>query len=62
MLWVHFNGRRKVHEVYVKKYSCGGEDNVIYAATQDLCDTTDAIVPMSASDSSRIEAMREFFR
>lgn len=62
MLWVYFNGRRRVHEVFVKRYTLGGEDEPIYVATQDLCDTTDAIVPLTARDSTRIEAMRELFK
>lgn len=61
MVWVHFNGRDRVHEVYVKKY-VHGNNWPIYAATQEPCDTTDQLVPTTALDDSAVDSLRQFFK
>ena len=60
MVWIHFNARRKVKEVYVKKYVLV-DDWGIYLAKQDPCDVTDPIVAATRADSSKIDALTEFF-
>lgn len=45
MLWVHFNSRGHVNEVYAKKYFALGMDSKgIYSVKLDPCDTTDRTV------------------
>lgn len=61
MVWVHFNDRDRVHEVYVKKYVHGNKWP-IYVTTQDLCDTTDQLVPATALDDPALDSLRQFFK
>ena len=45
MLWVHFNSRGKVNEVYAKRYFAMGVDSEgIYMKKLSPCDTTDQTV------------------
>lgn len=63
MLWVHFNSRGKVKEVYVKRY-VGIERRPIYVAALSPCDTTDrtiATVEWAESDSVALGRLKEFF-
>ncbi len=42
MVWVHFNSRGHLDEVYVKEYfDCGIDRKLVYIAKLDPCDPTD---------------------
>lgn len=60
MVWVHFNERKHVHEVFVKKYEMG-DDNGVYNAKENPCDPTDPIVPLSDADSAHVRALGDLF-
>lgn len=60
MLWVHFNERKHVRSVYVKKYEMG-DDNGVYWAHENPCDPTDTIVPLSDADSAHVRALGDLF-
>jgi len=45
MLWVHFNSRGHVQQVYAKQYFALGMDSRgVYTVALDPCDTTDRTV------------------
>ncbi|HEY0978101.1 MAG TPA: hypothetical protein VGE21_11590 [Flavobacteriales bacterium] len=58
MLWVHFNSRGHVHEVYAKQYS-GLEGQGIYMLKLDPCDTTDRTVKPSPAYYDETMALRQ---
>ncbi len=60
MLWVRFNERKHVYEVFVKKYERGSDPGV-YWAHGNPCDPTDPIVPLSDADPAHVRALAELF-
>jgi hypothetical protein len=60
MLWVHFNDRKRVRQVYAKEYMIM-DDRGIYAADGDPCDTTDKMVPVVRVNMIDWLAMLRYF-
>lgn len=50
MVWIHFNSRKKVKEIYVKKYTLLLDELCIYLIGNNPCDTTDPIIPIDITD------------
>ncbi|MCB0769887.1 MAG: hypothetical protein KDC00_05725 [Flavobacteriales bacterium] len=66
MLWVHFNSRCHVDEVYAKEYFALGMDSRgMYMVKLDPCDTTDRTVEERYGDisagSAALHRLREIF-
>ena len=66
MLWVHFNSRGHVHEVYAKEYFALGMDSRgMYMVKLDPCDTTDRKVDERYGDitagSAVVHRLHEIF-
>jgi hypothetical protein len=65
MLWVHFNSRGHVHEVYAKRYSALGMDSEgIYMKKLSPCDTTDRTIERYGGlddDTNALRRLQEVF-
>lgn len=65
MLWVHFNSRGKVKEVYAKRYFAMGADSEgIYMKKLSPCDTTDRTVELFGNlddEAKSIKRLRRAF-
>ncbi len=60
MLWVHFNSRGRVDEVYAKKYFAFGlDDRGVYMAKLDPCDTTDRTVDRNVRFDDEVAARQQ---
>ncbi|HEX2616573.1 MAG TPA: hypothetical protein VHL57_03470 [Flavobacteriales bacterium] len=60
MVWLHFNARKRLKEVYVKEYVLL-DDRAIYMTKEDPCDTTDPIVPLQAKDTLQMDRLLKYF-
>ncbi|MBK9149159.1 MAG: hypothetical protein IPM12_15245 [Flavobacteriales bacterium] len=59
MLWVHFNSRGRVHEVYAKRYLALGMDSEgIYLKKLSPCDITDRTIEHYGGLDDDADALR----